>query len=280
MACGRVTLIPKRRAWAAAGWVLLLFVAGEASAQSGAPTPHVPGMAMPPGDQSSLPFYREWTFHVLTGLVAAAAGFFAHRAWSRRHWRRPPAGVVNEAILVVDLVGSTQLATHHGGSLAMHARNILEERTLSAARSRGVTFVENTGDGCMMTFPSVVAAMQTAIALLRDLRDRPSDLAPGLPLDVRAGVAYGEILLDARGGRHGAAINKAFRLMAVSGDAFVDVEGEERLGEIGDRNRIFLDEDAASELAEGDVAVRQAGVCRLKGFTGLHRVYVVGWSEA
>lgn len=162
----------------------------------------------------------------------------------------------------------------------MHARNILEERTLSAARSRGVTFVENTGDGCMMTFPSVVAAMQTAIALLRDLRDRPSDLAPSLPLDVRAGVAYGEILLDARGGRHGAAINKAFRLMAVSGDAFVDVEGEERLGEIGDRNRIFLDEDAASELAEGDVAVRQAGVCRLKGFTGLHRVYVVGWSEA
>lgn len=202
-----------------------LLVAGSVMAQSAAPVPHIPGMAMPAAEPTPPPFYREWTFHVLIGLIAATAGVLAHRAWSRRRWRRPPAGVVQEAVLVVDLVASTQLATHHGGSLAMRARNALEERTVLAARRQGVAFVENTGDGCMMTFPSVAAAVQAAVVLLRDLRDRPPDLAPGPPLDVRVGVAYGEILLDSRGGRHGAAINKAFRLMGVPSDTFVTVEG-------------------------------------------------------
>jgi class 3 adenylate cyclase len=275
---GAAAIHSGRAAPATAAMLACLLMAGSAMAQSAAPVPHIPGMAMPAAEPTPPPFYRELTFHVLIGLIAATAGVLAHRAWSRRRWRRPPAGVMQEAVLVVDLVASTQLATHHGGSLAMRARNLLEERTLAAARRQGVVFVENTGDGCMMTFPSVAAALQSAVALLRDLRDRPPDLAPGPHLDVRAGVAYGEILLDSRGGRHGAAINKAFRLMGVPSDAFVGVEGEERLKEIPERNRIFVDEEAANESASGDVALRQVGVCRLKGFTGFHRVYELPWN--
>ena len=225
-------------------------------------------------------FYGEWTFHVLVGVLAAAAGVLAHRAWSRRRWRRAPAGVVVEAVLAVDLVNSTWLATHHGEELAMRARNLLERRTLAAANPQGVTFVENTGDGCMMTFPSALAAAQAARTLLRSLRDRPPEMAPGPPLEVRAAVTYGQILLDSRGSRHGAAINEAFRLMSVPGDAFVIVEGEERMSEIPDRNRVFLDEDAAHELESAAVPIRQVGVCRLKGFSGFHRVYELRWSEA
>lgn len=225
-------------------------------------------------------FYGEWTFHVLVGVLAAAAGVLAHRAWSRRRWRRAPAGVVIEAVLAVDLVNSTWLATHHGEELAMRARNLLERRALAAANSQGVTFVENTGDGCMMTFPSALAAAQSAGTLLRGLRDRPPEMAPGPPLEVRAAITYGQILLDSRGSRHGAAINEAFRLMSVPNDAFVTVEGEERLGEIPDRNRVFLDEDAANELGPTDVTFRQVGVCRLKGFSGFHRVYELSWNLA
>lgn len=226
------------------------------------------------------PFYSEWTFHVLLGVVAATAGVLGHRAWSRRQWRRAPAGMVIEAVLAVDLVDSTQLATRHGDGLAMRARNVLARRALAAAEPQGVTFVENTGDGCMMTFPSVTAAAQAAAKLLRGLHDRPPDMAPGPPLEIRAATAYGEILLDSRGVRHGAAINKAFRLMSVSNDAFVSVEGEERLPEIPDRNRVFLDEDAANELESAQFAFHQVGVCRLKGFNGFHRVYELRWSEA
>ena len=225
-------------------------------------------------------FYGEWTFHVLVGLLAATGGVLAHRAWVRRRWRSAPAAVVVEAVLAVDLVNSTWLATHHGEELAMRARNLLERRALEAANAQGVTFVENTGDGSMMTFPSVLAAAQAASALLRGLRDRPPDMAPGPPLEVRSAMTYGQILLDARGSRHGAAINEAFRLMSVPSDAFVTVEGEQRLSEIPDRNRVFLDEDAANELGSADVPMRQVGVCRLKGFSGFHRVYELRWNEA
>lgn len=257
-----------------------LFVADDAMAQIAALTPHVPGMVMHETGQSSLPAYLDWMSHVLVGVVAAVAGILAHRAWSRRRWQRAPAGVVIEAVLVVDLVNSTWLATHHGEELAMRARNVLERRALAAANPQGVTFVENTGDGCMMTFPSALAAAQTASKLLRGLRDRPPEMVPGPPLEVRAAVTYGEILLDSRGARHGAAINEAFRLMSVPNEAFVAVEGEERLPEIPDRNRVFLGEDAANELRRADAAFRQVGVCCLKGFSGFHRVYELRWNEA
>jgi len=218
--------------------------------------------------------------HVLVGAVAALAGVLAHRAWSRRRWQRAPAAVVVEAVLVVDLVDSTWLASHYGEALAMRARNVLERRALEAASAQGVTFVENTGDGCMMTFPTAPAAARAAIALFNGLRDRPAVLAPAPQLEVRAAVTYGQILLDSRGSRHGAAINEAFRLMGVPDNAFVDVEGEARLRRIPDRNRVFLDEDAANELGAKDAPIRQVGVCRLKGFGGFHRVYELRWSEA
>ena len=184
-----------------------------------------------------------------------------------------------EAVLVVDLVNSTWLATHHGEDLAMRARNVLERRALAAANPQSVTFVENTGDGGMMTFPSVAAAAQAANTLLRGLRDRPPEMAPGPPLEVRAAITYGEILLDSRGSRHGATINKAFRLMSVPGEAFVAVEGEEQLKEIPERNRVLLDEDAANELGSADVTFRQVGVCGFKGFGGFHRVYELLWEQ-
>jgi class 3 adenylate cyclase len=68
--------------------------------------------------------------------------------------------------------------------------------------------------------------------------------------------------------------------MGIPSDAFVIVEGEERLTEIPDRNRVFLDEDTANELKSADATFRQLGVCRLKGFSGLHRAYELRWSEA
>lgn len=229
---------------------------------------------------SSAPAFLDWLSHVLVGVVAAVAGVLAYRAWSRRRWRRAPAGVVVEAVLAVDLVNSTWLATHHGEELAMRARNLLERRALAAAQREGATFVENTGDGSMMTFASVLAAARAATALLRGLRDRPPEMAPAPVLEVRAAITYGQILLDARGGRHGATINEAFRMMSVAADAFVTVEGEERAVEIPDRNRLFLDEDAANELGSTGLTVRQAGVCRLKGFSGFHRVYELRWDTA
>jgi class 3 adenylate cyclase len=259
--------------------VALVVLPGGALAQPGPSMPGpMPGMAGPM-DHPSMPFYREWTFHVLIGVIAAAAAYLVYRARVRRRWRPAPAGSTSEAVLAVDLVDSTHLATHHGGQVAMRARNLMEDRARAAGQAHGVGFVEHTGDGALMTFPSVAAAVEAAILLLRRFQEPPPDPAPGPGLAVRAAVTYGEILLDSRGARHGVAINKAFRLITVAPAAFTQVEGEDRVREVPDRNRILVDEEAMNELSGAGVPFRFVGFCRLKGFTGLHAIYQILWEE-
>jgi class 3 adenylate cyclase len=161
----------------------------------------------------------------------------------------------------------------------MQARNALRERALGAAESRRLTFAEHTGDGYLMTFASVVDAVRTAIALLEDLRDRPPDVSPGPSLAVRAGISYGEILLDETGARHGAVINKAFRLEGLAPDD-IDTRGDAGTSRaIPARDRILLDEDAAQELKTEGLRVHLLGLSPLKGFSGLHHVYAVHWDD-
>lgn len=233
------------------------------------PMPHMAeGMARP---ASAPPVYGEGWLLALIGLAVAAGGVVAYRAVRAR--RRAPAEVRSEAVLVADLADSTHFATHYGEALGMQARNLLKERALAAAQAQGVEFVESTGDGYLMTFSAVGPAGAAAIALLRGLVEDPLRLDPAPPLAARAAVTYGEILLDARGQRHGSAMNKAFRLLAVGPENFVRVEGEEHAARVPDRNRIFLDEAAAGELRDTERSPRFVGFCRLKGFPGLHRVY-------
>ncbi len=227
---------------------------------------------------ASAPFYAERTFLVLVGVVMTAAGFLAYRViWTRRRRRRGPTSFVTEAVLVVDLVDSTHLATHYGDGMAMRARNILKDRTLATAKAHGLAFAENTGDGYFMTFPSVANAVQVAITLLKELRDKPPDLSPGPRLDVRTGISFGEILLDDSSARHGAVINRAFRLEGLTREGFAQMEGSLQPEAVPDRNRIFLDEEAALELRTDGVPMRFLGFCSLKGFPGLHQVHEVLW---
>jgi class 3 adenylate cyclase len=227
---------------------------------------------------TSVPFYRERTFLALVGVAVSAAGFLGYRvARSRTRRRGGPASFVTEAVLVVDLVGSTHLATHYGDGFAMKARTILKDRIMVAAQEHGLAFAENTGDGYFMTFSSVVGAVQTAIAVLQTMKQPPPDLSPGSSLDVRAGISYGGILLDAKGHRHGAVINRAFRLEGLTREGFAQIDGGLPPDEIPDRNRIFLDEEAAQEVRAAGITSRFVGFCSLKGFSGLHRVYAVLW---
>lgn len=229
---------------------------------------------------TSQTFYQERTFLVLVGLVLATAGFVAFRVL-RRRWglRRGPVDFMNEAVLVVDVVNSTHLATHYGNGFSMRAMTDLEERTLATTEGRGVAFVKNTGDGYLMTFSSVDGAVQAAIALLKDLKDWPPDPSSGPPLKLRAGISYGEILLNGGSSRHGAAINKAFRLEGLSRGSFAHVASGIKMEEIPESNRIFIDEEAAQELLDYDTPHRLLGFCSLKGFSGLHRVYEILWDN-
>jgi hypothetical protein len=72
-------------------------------------------------------------------------------------------------------------------------------------------------------------------------------------------------------------MNKAFRLEGLSQASFAQLEGERDAREIPGQDRIFLDEEAAKELHALEIPHRLVGLCSLKGFSGLHRVYEVPW---
>src|SRR5262245_27706785 len=249
---------------------LTLLGAVRVEAQAGPDA--MPGSAM----AHDTPFYREGTFHALLGAVLIGGGILAYRALrSRVRWRAGPAGFVSEAVLALDLTDSTRLATHYGEAVALRARNALEEQVRRLTETAR-TYLETTGDGCLVTFPAVAPALEAAVGLVREWHERPPDLGPAGRLDLRAGVTYGEILLDARGARHGAAINKAYRLLSVKpkdiAEVKVDVEGTA----LSEQTRILVDEDATQEAGR-TVGVRFVGYARLRGFTGLHGVYEVSW---
>lgn len=266
--------------------VIVALVASNAAAQMGPNNGQMMREQAMPMERplAPTPFYREQTFLVLLGLATGAGGVFAYRfARSGRRRKQTSEAFVSEAVLVVDLVDSTYLATHYGEGLALRATDFLHKRALALAEARGFTFVKSTGDGCFMTFPRVLDACQTAIALLRDVFDRPPDLSPAPGLALRAGISYGQILMDGGNDRHASVINKAFRLQGLKRENFTRVEGESsNVNEIPERNRIFLDEDSAQELltkGDAEVPLRLLGFAKLKGFSGLHRVYEALWSS-
>jgi class 3 adenylate cyclase len=213
---------------------------------------------------------------LLAGAATAGGALLAFRI-ARARWRRRAvrATAVTEAVLVVDLVQSTHLATHYGDGVAMRARTLVRDGILTLATSHAPTHSESTGDGCLMTFGSVADAVETAVALLADMGRHAAELAPAPPPRVRAAVTYGEILLDGRGAPHGAVINKAFRLEGLTREAFVQVDGATPGANVPEHDRIFLDEAAAEEARARGFRVDTVGYCALKGFAGLHRVFRV-----
>jgi hypothetical protein len=258
----------------AAAAVTVLGTARAAAQPGPHPMPGSPTTASDAEMAHDTPFYREGTFHALVGAVLIGGAFLAYRLLrARLRWRAGPAGFVSEAVLAVDLTDSTRLATHYGEAVALRARNALEEQVRRLTETAR-THLETTGDGCLVTFPAVTPALEAAVALVREWQERPPGLGAAGRLDLRVGVTYGEILLDARGARHGAAINKAYRLLSVKPKDLADVKLEVEGTALPERTRILVDEDAAQEAGR-TVGVRFVGYARLRGFTGLHGVYEV-----
>jgi hypothetical protein len=261
--------------------VATLAALGSVGAEAQAPPHGMPGSPMSsPGAEMvhDRPFYREGTFHALVGAVLIGGAFLAYRFLrSRPRWRARPAGFVSEAVLAVDLMDSTHLATHYGEAVALRARNALEEQVRRLTEATR-TFLETTGDGCLVTFPAVAPALESAVALVRERHEWATDPGPAGRLEVRVGVTYGEILLDARGARHGTAINKAYRLLSLKAKDLVELKDDAGGTPLSERTRILVDEDAAQEAAR-TVELGFVGYARLRGFTGLHGLYEArGWA--
>jgi len=135
------------------------------------------------------------------------------------------------AILVADVVGYSRLM---GENEAGTARAVRERR--DAARpivaSHGGRIVKTTGDGLLLEFPSVVAAVECAIAIQEMMVERNAETTKAKRILYRIGVNIGDVLIEGDD-IVGDGVNIAARLesicepggILVSGAAFDHVRG-------------------------------------------------------
>src|SRR5271165_5781546 len=135
------------------------------------------------------------------------------------------------AILAADVVGYSRLM---GDDEAGTARAVSERR--EAARpivaDHGGRIVKTTGDGLLLEFPSVVAAVECAIAIQKLMVERTADVPEAKRILYRIGVNLGDVLIEGDD-ILGDGVNIAARLegvcdpggIFVSGAAFDHVRG-------------------------------------------------------
>ena len=99
------------------------------------------------------------------------------------------------AILAADVVGYSRLM---GEDEAGAARAVRERRDAAApiVRGFGGRLVKTTGDGVLLEFPSVVAAVECAVLMQKMMAERNAALPEAKRLVYRMGANLGDVLIE------------------------------------------------------------------------------------
>ncbi|MEX1171354.1 MAG: nickel-binding protein, partial [Chloroflexota bacterium] len=160
-------------------------------------------------------------------------------------------------ILFTDMEGSTRLTQRLGDSGAMAVLHDHDVIVRGAADANGGSVVKHTGDGMMVSFRAVSAALEAAVAIQRDLAARNETAEH--PLGVRIGLAAGEPL-EEQDDLFGAAVQLAARLCDRAASGSILVSGAVRDLAIGKR-----------------FDFQKRGRLTLKGFDEPVRLFEVAW---
>jgi adenylate cyclase len=128
------------------------------------------------------------------------------------------------AILAADVVGYSQLMEkNEAGTLDLLKR--LRREVLAPKTSKfGGHIFKLTGDGAFVEFPSAVDAVQSAIAIQRDLAVQNADLPADQRMSIRIGISLGDVMVD-DGDLYGNGVNIAARLEALAQPGGICISG-------------------------------------------------------
>jgi class 3 adenylate cyclase/TolB-like protein len=135
------------------------------------------------------------------------------------------------AILAADVVGYSRLMGEDEAGTAKIVRDRREAAT-PIVRAFGGRVVNATGDGVLLEFPSVVAAVECAIAIQKLMAERNASLPEAKRILYRIGINLGDILIDGED-ILGDGVNIAARLegicesggICISGSAYEHIQG-------------------------------------------------------
>jgi class 3 adenylate cyclase len=159
-------------------------------------------------------------------------------------------------VLFTDLVGHTEMMQRLGDARGREVLREHERITRETLREHGGTEIKTDGDSFMVSFGSVTAAMECAIALQRAMPARE-----GEPLAIRVGLNAGEPI-EEDGDLFGATVILASRVAAQAGAGEILVPETVR-GLLSGKNFLFADR----------------GEFLPKGFEDAVRLYEVLWRE-
>lgn len=187
----------------------------------------------------------------------------------------------SEALLVIDLVRSSDLVSRFGNAFFFSLKQKLEKVVTPVAERHAVTYTENTGDGFLMCFPSVAHAAGAVREIYESLHLLNADLPEGAEAALRGAVNFGEVIVAPQGGnRTGTAVHKTFRLQSVDARSLIEAEGGLKKDEFPEKNYVVVSEEAVSAIRKiTGFDSRFAGLAELKGLPGIHRVYQLLWDD-
>jgi TolB-like protein/class 3 adenylate cyclase/cytochrome c-type biogenesis protein CcmH/NrfG len=128
------------------------------------------------------------------------------------------------AIVAVDVVGYAQLMGHDEAGTLHRLLGHRAELIDPAIAAHGGRIVKTMGDGLLLEFASVVAAVQCAMAIQVGMRERQSDDAAG-GMWLRIGVHLGDVIIEGDD-VFGEGVNIAARLQEVAAPGGLAVSGQ------------------------------------------------------
>jgi class 3 adenylate cyclase len=218
---------------------------------------------------------------VLLGMLiigmATLAGLRRWEAWARereealeqaREQARPRAeptrGDVPEAVLVVDLIQSTELIRDQGDEFFRDMLRRIETAFIPVARAHGTRAVNGHGDGFLFCFERADQALEAVREMYTRLPVLNQGAASGAEVAFRASLHMGTTFPDTRGNRTGLAVLKTVRLGSVM---------ETLHGRGAGRNCLVVSEEALAALGARGASAKLLGRVSLRGFPGTHAVY-------
>lgn len=169
---------------------------------------------------------------------------------------------VLSTMVFADISGSTSLYEALGNERATEAVTQLTQRLGDAIESHGGRVVKKLGDGVLGVFGDAASAVAAMTTMLRQHQSRQDRWPHPLRMDVRVGVASGEVV-EVDGDCYGDAVNVASRLCERAGPA-----------EIWATETTVLLAGAAP-----DVWYRKLGMMDIRGKAELLMLYQVEWRE-
>src|SRR5262245_43694510 len=167
------------------------------------------------------------------------------------------------AILAADVAGYSRLVgADEEGTLAQwkaHFRELVEPK-IAEHHGRIVRIV---GDGLLVEFVSVIAAVKCAVELQHAMGERNADVPPEKRIELRMGINVGDVIIDGAD-MWGDAVNVAARLEALAEPGGICISGR-------------VQEDVQGKL---DITFEDMGEQQLKNIARPVRVYRVRFDGA